>query len=322
MPATHSSSQTATGRAGSGTGHAKAIAARVTPSAGNADTHADSQDGSEHMTSVDETATRYEVKAKYDAMEPAEVWRIYRATPSRPLRNYLMEKYLPLVRFNAERIYARLPDEVDVDDLVQAGLFGLIAAIEAFDLERGVKFETYCAQRIKGAILDELRATDWVPRLVRQRTSKVEGLKSRIEKETGRRPTDDEITEELGAAPDEITKILRDSRSPSVTSLSRERYQSDGSREVREIDVLEDGDQINPLGEIQRRDLKTLLTKGLTRAERLIVTLYYYEEMTMKEIGQTLALSESRVSQMHSSILLRLKAQMQHREREFDSDES
>lgn len=320
MPATQSTSRSATD-----TGDARPVAARVKPTSRKRTDRSAAEDtvsdGSAAMNSIDESATRYEIKAKYDAMDPLEVWRIYREQPSRPLRNYLMEKYLPLVRFNAERIYTRLPDEVDVDDLAQAGLFGLVAAIEAFDLERGVKFETYCAQRIKGAILDELRATDWVPRLVRQRTAKVEGLKSRIEKSTGRRPTDAEITEELGAQPEEIKKILRDSRSPNVTSLSRERYQSDGSREVREIDVLEDAEQINPLGELQRRDLKTLLTKGLTRAERLIVTLYYYEEMTMKEIGQTLALSESRVSQMHSSILLRLKAQMQHREREFDGAE-
>jgi len=191
-------------------------------------------------------------------------------------------------------------------------------AIDAFDLARQVKFETYCAPRIRGAILDELRSMDWVPRLVRHRTAKVEGAKNRLEMKLGRAATDDEISKELGVDSEEIKKILRDGSAVSIGSLSRQRYQSDGSREVREIDVIEDNTQINPLGEIQRRDLKDLLTKGLSRAERLIVVLYYYEEMTMKEIGATLDLSESRVSQMHSSILARLKAQMQHRSREFE----
>jgi len=207
---------------------------------------------------------------------------------------------------------------VDVEDLVSAGFFGLVDAINAFDLDRGVKFETYCAQRIRGAILDHLRLMDWVPRLVRHRTSRVEQCRQRLETSLGRRPTDEEISRELGVDREEVKKILRDGSAVQTTSLNRQRYQSDGNREVREIDVLEDGSQTDPLSEIQRRDLKSLLTKGLTRAERLIVILYYYEQMTMKEIGATLDLSESRVSQMHSSILARLKAQLQHREREFE----
>lgn len=234
------------------------------------------------------------------------------------IRNFLMEHYLPLVRYNAERIYTRLPDEVDVEDLMSAGLFGLKDAIEAFDLERGVKFETYCAPRIRGAILDELRSMDWVPRLVRHRTARVEGVRNRLEMELGRKPTPDEISHALGVDEEEVKKIVKDGFAVSMTSLNRQRYQGDGSREVREIDVISDETQSEPISEIQGRDLRELLTKGLSRAERLIVVLYYYEQMTMKEIGATLDLSESRVSQMHSSILARLKAQLQHREREFE----
>jgi RNA polymerase sigma factor for flagellar operon FliA len=286
--------------------------------AGSNNTHADDPQNDDTRATM---ATSYELRSRYDAMPPEEVWRLYKQSPTRPLRNYLMEKYLQLVRYNAEKIYTRLPDEVDIEDLVQAGLFGLMDAIESFDLERGVKFETFCALRIKGAILDELRSMDWVPRLVRQRSAKVDGVRSQIEMASGRRATEEEISKKLGVHDEEVKKILRDGRAVSVTSLSRERYQSDGSREVREIDVLEDTEQINPLGEIQRKDLKNLLTRGLSRAERLIVILYYYEEMTMKEIGQTLDLSESRVSQMHSSILARLKAQMAHRGTELETDE-
>lgn len=266
----------------------------------------------------EEARVSYAVKARLDAIPIKEIWESYRKEPTEELRNYLMEKFLHLVRYNAERIYTRLPDEVDIEDLMSAGIFGLKDAIEAFDLDRQVKFETYCAPRIRGAILDELRTMDWVPRLVRSRTHKVDQARMRLEMELGRTPSTDEISARLGIDGEELKKVLKDGSAVSITSLSRQRYQSDSSREVREIDVIEDERQSNPLTEIQRRDLKELLTKGLTRAERLIVVLYYYEEMTMKEIGQTLDLSESRVSQMHSSILARLKAQMMHRSREFE----
>ncbi len=257
-------------------------------------------------------------KQKHDELGIDAVWRTYKRTPSRALRNYLVERYRPLIRLNAERIYTRLPDEVDIDDLCSVGVFGLLEAIESFDLERGVKFETFSAQRIRGAILDELRSMDWVPRLVRQRTAKVEQARNNIMMRNGHNPNEIEISSHLGVAGEEARKIIKDGSAVSITSLSKERYQSDGNREVREIDVLEDQRQTSPVTEIQRRDLKHLLTKGLSRAERLIVILYYFEELTMKEIGQTLDLSESRVSQMHSSILLRLKAHMQHREQELD----
>ncbi len=250
-----------------------------------------------------------------------EIWLEYGRRPTKKLRNYFMERYLPLVRYNAERIYARLPDEVDIEDLMSAGLFGLMDAIDAFDLERGVKFETYCAPRIRGAILDELRSMDWVPRLVRHRSAKMDGARNRLEIELGRAPTQDEIADRLGVDKEEFGKLQRDSSAVGVISLSRNWRPSDGGREMREIDVIRDDTQTNPLAETQRRDLKDLVTKGLSRAERLIVVLYYYEGMTMKEIGATLDLSESRVSQMHSSILARLKAQMQHRSREFEPAE-
>lgn len=255
---------------------------------------------------------------QYDSWPTKEVWEEYQRTRSIDIRNYLMEKYLHLVRYNAERIYARLPDEVDIQDLMSVGLFGLKDAIDAFDLDRGVKFETYCAPRIRGAILDELRSMDWVPRLVRHRTSKVEQARQQFAKQFGRDPTDDELAKRLNIAGEEFDKLKRDSSAVGTFSLTRKCFQSDGNKDVREIDVIKDESQRNPFSEIQRKDVKDLITKGLSRAERLIVVLYYYEEMTMKEIGATLDLSESRVSQMHSSILARLKAQMQHRARELE----
>ncbi len=261
------------------------------------------------------------IPTPYDDMPIEEVWLEYRRTTDGAIRNFLMEKYLPLVRYNAERIYTRLPDEVDLEDLMSAGLFGLMDAIDAFDLERKVKFETYCAPRIRGAILDELRSMDWVPRLVRQRTGKIDQIRQKIEMETGVPATEEDISARLGLESDELDKYLRDGKAVGTVSLNRRCFPSDGSRDVREIDVIRDETQTNPLAEIQRNDLKDLITKGLSRAEKLIVLLYYYEGMTMKEIGATLDLSESRVSQMHSSILQRLKAQMQHRMKELEQDE-
>ena len=246
-----------------------------------------------------------------------EVWRTYKNTASDELRNFLIEQYLPLVKSTAERMHMRLPGEVDVEDLMSAGLFGLMDAIDAFDLERGVKFETYCTQRIRGAIFDELRAMDWVPRLVRSRTAKVDRARKALEMELGRRPTDREVCERLRVSNAEYKKLSKDSKPVNVVSLNRKWFETDSSKDIREIDVIQDNRQEDPLAELQKKDLKLLITKGLSRAERLIVILYYYEEMTMKEIGMTLDLSESRVSQMHSSILARLQAQMQYRSKEF-----
>jgi RNA polymerase sigma factor for flagellar operon FliA len=265
-----------------------------------------------------EHAEASKTPSKYDEMSIRDVWKEYQRTRAEPIRNYLMERYLPLVRYNAERIYQRLPDEVDIQDLMSAGLFGLMDAIDAFDLDRGVKFETYCAPRIRGAVLDELRSMDWVPRLVRHRTARVESARQKFEMEHGRMPTEEELSKKLKLDGEEFDKYTRDSRAVATFSLTHKCFQSDGNKDVRKIDVIKDESQRNPFSEIQRKDVKDLIAKGLSRAERLIVILYYYEEMTMKEIGATLDLSESRVSQMHSSILARLKAQMQHRARELE----
>lgn len=255
------------------------------------------------------------------ARQPDErMWSDYHQKGrSKEMRNILIERYLPLVRYNAERIYARLPDEVDLEDLISAGLFGLMDAIDAFEPERNVKFETYCAPRIRGAILDELRAMDWVPRLVRHRTAKVEQARQKIEMEQGRRATEDEIATRLGVEGEEFEKIRRDSSAVMTISITRKvNAGSDSRDELREIEVVREDGVGNPLRAMQRKDLRNMITKGLSRSERLIMILYYFENMTMKEIGATLDLSESRVSQMHSSIIARLRSQMQHRARELE----
>ena len=256
-------------------------------------------------------------KGKPVPPEVTALWQRYTAAPSEALRNQLMETYLHLVRYNAERIHQKLPDEVDIDDLMSSGVFGLMDAIEGFKLEKGVKFETFSAPRIRGAILDELRSMDWVPRLVRSRAHKLSAANHELTATLGRAPTRDETATKLGVDDEEFEKIRRDAQAVGVVSLSRKMYETDSSKDVREIDVLEDRRGSDPVRDLARKDLKELMCKGLTRAERLIVILYYFEEMTMKEIGATLDLSESRVSQMHSSIITRLKGAMDDRQHEM-----
>jgi RNA polymerase sigma factor for flagellar operon FliA len=246
-----------------------------------------------------------------------QVWNEFFETHSETSRNLLIENYLPIVKYTAERIWAKLPDKVEVDDLISAGIFGLKDALDAFDPERGVKFETYCTPRIRGSILDELRSMDWVPRLVRSRAHQLERATSTLEALLGRLPSEEELAGELNLEKPEFYRLQRDANAIGIVSLNTKFNESEGDKEVREIDVIEDQRSKNPVIEAQKRDLKNLLTKGLTRSEKLIIILYYYEEMTMKEIGATLDLSESRVSQMHSSIIARLKAQLNSRKKEF-----
>ncbi|MDO5553876.1 MAG: FliA/WhiG family RNA polymerase sigma factor [Planctomycetia bacterium] len=250
--------------------------------------------------------------------EVAEVWQEYIKDRSNvDLRNRLIEHYQPLVRYHGERLAARLPDEVEVDDLVSAGNFGLMNAIEAFDPDRGTKFETYCPNRIRGAMLDELRDMDWVPRLVRFRARKLNEAKRELSDKLGRVPSEEELAEHMNLSPDEMTRMVNDSNAVNLVSLDKKWFETDGSKDISEIDLIEDQRSEDPTHRIQKSDIMRLVTKGLSQSERMIIILYYYEEMTMKEVGMTLNLSESRVSQMHSSIVSRLQQQLADRRPEF-----
>lgn len=249
-----------------------------------------------------------------------QLWESFKRDPhNNDLRNRLLERYLPLVRYNGERIWSRLPDGVELDDLISAGVFGLMDAIDAFDTDRGVKFETYCVPRIRGAMLDELRTMDWVPRLVRSKATKLNEAMKTLNSRLGRHPTEAELAEHLNLSVPELEKMILDANAVNLVSLNKQWFDSDGSKEVREIDILEDKKGEDPTKRIQKTDLMRLVTKGLNRNERLIMILYYYEELTMKEIGATLDLSESRVSQMHSSIVNRLQSQLRRRRPELNS---
>ena len=247
------------------------------------------------------------------------VWEHFHKSHEEKYRNTLMEHYRYLVRYTAERLHTKLPGKVELDDLISAGTFGLMDAIDAFDPGRGVKFETYCSPRIRGSILDELRSMDWVPRLVRARAHQLSRAKQSLEAHLGRKPRKEELAEEMDMNMEDFERLQQDADAIGIVSLNSQYGDDEGEKDIREIDIIKDRKSEDPPIEAQKRDLKDLLTKGLTRAERLIVVLYYYEEMTMKEIGATLDLSESRVSQMHSSILARLKAQLNTRKREFSA---
>ncbi|HID76890.1 MAG TPA: FliA/WhiG family RNA polymerase sigma factor, partial [Planctomycetaceae bacterium] len=210
-----------------------------------------------------------------------QLWIEYKKDPSnKELRNRLVEIYLPLVRYNGERIWSRLPEGVELDDLISAGVFGLMDAIEAFDLSRGVKFETYCVPRIRGAMLDELRTMDWVPRLVRSKASKLNEATKNLEAKLGRQPTENELAEELGISVPELEKMILEANAVNLISLNKKWYETDSYKDVREIDILEDKKGEDPTRRIQKNDLMRLVTKGLNRNERLIIILYYYEELT------------------------------------------
>lgn len=240
------------------------------------------------------------------------LWRQYKRQGGDRLRNAIIECYLPLVRVVAERMHSKLPSHVDVDELIQAGVFGLMDAIDGFDPDRGVKFEAYCKQRIGGAILDDLREQDFAPRLVRTHSHRLERVVKDLEAESGVLPQPQQIADKLGITLDEYDRWMREINSASIVSLDRASSESDSEgKEVRKVDTIEDFKSTSPLSALEKKELIELSTRGLSRKEKLVVVLYYLEELTMKEIGLVLDLSESRVCQIHHRIVYRLKRQLE-----------
>ena len=238
-------------------------------------------------------------------------WEMFDLTRDAHYRNLLVDHYHHLVGITAEHLRRRLPGAVELDDLVSAGGLGLMNAVETFDRTRAVKFETYCVHRIRGAILDELRRTDWVPRSARSRIQEVSRAVQSLEASLGRRPTDGEVAGELGIGLEVYEKLQQTSMPPRMTSLEEiHRGGNDDSEGMRRLDMVAAQRAQEPSHRARRRELIRQLTHGLNRTEKLIIVLYHCEELTMKEIGVTLGLSESRVSQMHSLLLTRLRAKV------------
>lgn len=248
-----------------------------------------------------------------------ELWTLYRKEAAKrgvkdpkrdakrldELRNYLIERHYPLVRYIAERLLQTLPKSIELDDLVSAGLFGLMDAIRGFDASRGIKFKTYCSTRIRGAILDQLRSQDWVPRLVRLKASRIERALQRLTAEYGREPTHAELARVLEMEHGDLVNEIQEARAKTMFSLSEKWEDDDGS--VEKVEILEDKTATDPVHEMNRRDLMSFITRALTHKERFIIEQYYQYGHTMREIGEMLALTESRVCQIHSNVMSRLK---------------
>jgi RNA polymerase sigma factor for flagellar operon FliA len=242
------------------------------------------------------------------------LWREYRARQDPALRDRLIVTYAPLVKYVAGRLGSGLPAHVDDEDLVSYGLLGLIGAIERYDPDRDVKFETYAIARIRGAIIDELRALDWVPRSVRSRARDIERAIAELEAKLGRVPSDEEIAGKLGLSPEELDESLPEISRSSIAALD-ELWTISGSSgdQVALIDTIEDTEAPDPQGALSQTELREAIADAIARLperEKLVVTLYYYEELTLREIGEVLGVTESRVSQLHTKAILRLKARL------------
>ena len=241
------------------------------------------------------------------------LWQEYRKTRDQAIRDRLIVNYAPLVKYVAGRVGSGLPAHVDDGDLVQYGLLGLISAIERYDPDRDVKFETYAISRIKGSIIDELRAMDWVPRSVRSRARDIERAIAALEAKLGRTPTDEEVAATLGVSPEEFDDTLSEISRSSIAALDELWTMSSGGDQVALIDTLADTEGPEPQSALAETEMKEALSEAIARLperEKLVVTLYYYEELTLREIGEVLGVTESRVSQLHTKAILRLKARL------------
>jgi RNA polymerase sigma factor FliA len=247
------------------------------------------------------------------AADTQALWQEYRNTRDRALRDRLIITYSPLVKFVAGRLGASLPAHVDEQDLVSYGLLGLIGAIERYDPGREIKFETYAISRIRGAIIDELRSLDWVPRSVRTRAREIERAIADLERQLMRAPTDEEIAGKLGISGGELEDSLSEISRSSMAALDELWTPSAGGDQISLIDTIEDTSGPDPESSLEQTELKEALGEAIARLperEKLVVTLYYYEELTLREIGEVLGVTESRVSQLHTKAVLRLKARL------------
>jgi len=226
-------------------------------------------------------------------------------------RQELIVKYTPLIKYIANRIAIRLPSHIDTEDIVNTGVLGLMDAIEKFDPTRGVKFETYAEFRVKGAILDELRALDWVPRSVRKIATWLETANASLEKKLGRPAYDEELAEAMDIEVDKLHELLSRAGGISLLSLEMVINKNDGKRPL--MDFLSAKDDQNPVESMKLEEMRDIVAdciELLPEKEKLVVSLYYYDELTMKEIGSVLKLTESRVSQIHTKAVMRLRGKL------------
>jgi len=246
--------------------------------------------------------------------EASSIWAEYKENHSSETREKLILHYSPLVKYVAGRVSSGLPPSVEFGDLVSYGVFGLLDAIDKYDPDRGIKFETYAIARIKGAIIDELRADDWVPRSVRFKARQIERAYVALEGELRRIPTDEEVAEKLGISLDEYLNLLGKLSLISLVALD-ELWTVSGDRpdKISLADTVEDVKVKDPSKTFEIEEMKDMIADAinhLPERERIVVSLYYFEGLTMREIGEVLSVTESRVCQMHTKAILRLRARL------------
>jgi RNA polymerase sigma factor for flagellar operon FliA len=224
-----------------------------------------------------------------------------------------LKKYAPLVKYVVDRIATGLPKTIERDDLVNTAVIGLFDAMEKFDETRGTKFETYAVWRIRGAVLDELRSLDWVSRSVRKKAKEVEQAARRLDQKLGRAASDHEVADELKLSAGDFNRLLEEVRGSMLLSLDQS-FSVDDEHDIAGLaDMIEDDRAADVLTDIELEEARGLLLDAINRLtdqEKLVIALYYYEEMTLKEIGEALQISESRVSQIHTKAIVRLKGKM------------
>lgn len=259
-----------------------------------------------------ETATASVTRPAPTSLE--ELWQRYKDTGDERLREQLILHYSPLVKYVAGRVSVGLPPNVEQADFVSSGVFGLIDAIEKFDLARSIKFETYAISRIRGAMIDELRALDWIPRSVRQKARAVERAYATLEAALRRTPSESEVAAEMGVAVEDLHAVFSQLSLANVVALEDLLHvNGDGGDRLSLMDTLEDTAADNPVEIAEDRELRRLLAGAintLPRREKTVVTLYYYEGLTLAEIGAVLGVTESRVSQIHTKSVLQLRAKL------------
>ena len=249
------------------------------------------------------------------AVELKDLWRRYKGDRDERARERLVVAYSPLVKYVAGKMGSRLPGHVDNADLISYGLTGLIAAIERFDLDREIKFETYAITRIRGAIIDELRSLDWVPRSVRARARDIERANQKLEARLQRAPTDEEMAGELGITTEDFHESLLQISNSTIVALDELWSPSDpgGDQQVSLLDTLPDRGAPNPEAIVDQGELRDRIAAAiaaLPEREKLVIALYYYENLTLREIGEVLGVTESRVSQLHTKAVLRLRSKL------------
>jgi RNA polymerase sigma factor for flagellar operon FliA len=249
------------------------------------------------------------------AIELRDLWRRYKGSGDVHARERLVVAYSPLVKYVAGRMASGLPAHVEEADLISYGLVGLINAIERFEVEREIKFETYAITRIKGSIIDELRSLDWVPRSVRTKAREIERMNAKLEHQLHRAPTDQEMAQGLEVSVEEFQESLVRISNSSVVALDELWTVSDSSGDQVSLhDTIEDPQADEPAHEMDTTEMKDRLADAIARLperEKLVVALYYYENLTLREIGEVLGVTESRVSQLHTKAVLRLKSRLQ-----------